>query len=77
MKINDASAWGRRIFNEDEIDAVDEEDFLVRFTEIAETEAEKSYISCTDRDRLLKLGLWDMVYNSGKYSSPLVSVKKI
>ena len=63
--VPDASAWGRRLFHESEIDGVDEDDFNAKYAMIADTEEGKRYISCTDRDKLLEVGLWDMVYNSG------------
>ena len=64
VEVHDASAWGRRIFNEAEIDAVDEEELHTKYA-VIETEEGRKYISCTDRDKLLEVGLWDMVYNSG------------
>ena len=50
----------------EEIDAEEDEDELFKkIVEFAETEAGKVHTSCTDRDKLQKLGLWDMVYDAG------------
>ena len=63
--VPDASAWGRRLFHESEIDGIDEDDFNAKYAMISDTEEGKRYISCSDRDKLLEVGLWDMVYDSG------------
>ena len=69
--IDTASAWGRRIFNDSEIDAKEEEQVASRFMnepvteELATTKDVLELIACTEWAQLQKLGLWDIVYDSG------------
>ena len=69
-----ASAWGRRIFKNSEIDAKEEEIVMSRFMndqvaaseEPATTKDVLELIACTEWAHLQKLGLWDIVYDSGE-----------
>ena len=77
VEVPDASAWGRRIFNEAEIDAVDEEELRAGFAVIADTEEGKRNVSCTNRGKLIEVGVWDKVYDSGIISGFLDLVKHL
>ena len=67
----ESSAWGRRIFNDEEIDGEEEAEVKSKFMQEAEEDEEeenrfeRTTVTCTDRDQLQKLGLWDHVYDSG------------
>ena len=61
--VKDASAWGRRIFNDEEIDFLEGEELFKKFA--SEIEAGNENF-CTDREKLQKLGLWDTIFNSGQ-----------
>jgi hypothetical protein len=65
------SAWGRRLFNDEEIDAREDGDGVKsRYLEQDEEEEDdeertRTIEVCTDRDQLQQLGLWDCIYDSG------------
>ena len=69
-----ASAWGRRIFKNSEIDAKEEEIVMSRYLNEQEAVGEEpattkdvlELIACTEWAHLQKLGLWDIVYDSGQ-----------
>ena len=71
MVPEESSAWGRRIFNDEEIDGEEEAEVKSKFMQEAEEDEEeenrfeRTTVTCTDRDQLQKLGLWDHVYDSG------------
>ena len=71
MVPEESSAWGRRIFNDEEIDGNEEVEVKSKFMQDQEEEEEeegrfdRTTATCTDRDQLQKLGLWDHVYDSG------------
>ena len=62
----DASAYGRRIFNDEEIDADMEESLFQNMMSLDKPLDAIKHIACKDREKLQKLGLWDIVYNKGK-----------